>query len=89
MPKPVTTIPEPQVKPDPQSESRSRRVFTTEYKLSIIRKADACKHGELGELLRKEKLYSNQLSQWRRELAEGGASKRYPNQLQVPPQAQC
>ena len=69
---PKTPLPEAQVKPDPQLESRSRRVFTTEYKLSVIRKADACKHGELGELLRQEKLYSNQLCQWRRELSEGG-----------------
>ena len=42
-------------------------------KLNIIRKADACQHGELGALLRKENLYSNQLSQWRRELTAGGA----------------
>ena len=34
--------------------------------------ADACKHGELGALLRREKLYSNQLSAWRREYAQGG-----------------
>jgi len=72
MPKPMTEFPETQVKPDPKSETRTRRVFTPEYKLTILRKADACKHGELGQLLRKEKLYSNQLSQWRRELAEGG-----------------
>ncbi|MBE0494757.1 MAG: hypothetical protein IBX48_10530, partial [Thiomicrospira sp.] len=30
------------------------------------------KHGELGTLLRREKLYSNQLAQWRREFAEQG-----------------
>ena len=47
------------------------RVYA-EYKLSIIQQADACKHGELGALLRREKLYSNQLAQWRRELAEDG-----------------
>ncbi|EQD31469.1 hypothetical protein B2A_03284 [mine drainage metagenome] len=28
-----------------------------------------------GELLRREKLYSSQLAQWRRELAEGGAER--------------
>jgi len=47
-------------------------VFTTEYKLKILAKADACQRGELGPLLRQEKLYSNQLQQWRREFAEGG-----------------
>lgn len=72
MPKPTTTLPESQVKPNPKAESRTRRTFTIEYKLSILSQADACKHGELGELLRREKLYSNQLSQWRREFAEGG-----------------
>lgn len=40
--------------------------------MSIIQQADACKHGEVGKLLRREKLYSNQLAQWRRDLAEQG-----------------
>jgi transposase-like protein len=71
MPKPVTVI-NPKVEPNPALEKRMRRSFSTEYKLSIIQQADACKHGELGELLRREKLYSNQLSQWRREFAEQG-----------------
>jgi transposase-like protein len=53
-------------------KTRSRRAFTKEYKLSILRKAEACKHGELGELLRKEKLYSNQLSLWRRKFIKSG-----------------
>jgi transposase-like protein len=61
-----------QVTPDPKLEKRSRRVFKPEYKLRIIQEADACKHGELGALLRREKLYSNQLSDWRREYAENG-----------------
>lgn len=73
MPKPIATI-EPKVMPDPKLEQRTRRVFTPEYKLSIIQQADACKHGELGALLRREKLYSNQLAQWRRELAERGVA---------------
>jgi hypothetical protein len=33
------------VKPDPNLEKRIRRVFTGDYKLSIIQQADACKHG--------------------------------------------
>jgi transposase-like protein len=60
------------VKPEPNLERRIRRVFTSDYKLSIIQQADACKHGELGQLLRREKLYSGQLLQWRREMAEHG-----------------
>lgn len=69
---PKNTTVDPQVKPLPELEKRSRRLFTTEYKLSIIQQADACKHGELGALLRREKLYSNQLAQWRREFAAEG-----------------
>lgn len=59
MPKPITIV-EPKVMPDPKLEKRTRRIFTVEYRLSIIQQADACKHGELGALLRREKLYSNQ-----------------------------
>ncbi|CAM4022685.1 hypothetical protein VA7868_04597 [Vibrio aerogenes CECT 7868] len=69
---PKNTTVDPQVKPSPALEKKTRRVFTTEYKLSIIQQADACQHGELGALLRREKLYSNQLSLWRREFAENG-----------------
>jgi len=61
MPKSVPVVPETEVKPDPSLERRTRRKFSADYKLRIIREADTCKHGDLGVLLRKEKLYSNQL----------------------------
>ena len=61
-----------QVIPDPILEKRTRRQFTPDYKLRILAQADACKHGELGALLRREKLYSNQLSDWRKEYAQRG-----------------
>ncbi len=67
MPKPMT-----QIIPNPKLEKSPRRTFSTEYKLKIIQQADACKHGELGALLRREKLYSQQVSTWRKELAERG-----------------
>jgi|APCry1669189070_1035195.scaffolds.fasta_scaffold116973_2 transposase len=72
MPKPETTLPPQEVNPDPALEKRARRVLSADYKLRILREADACARGELGELLRREKLYHAQLSQWRRELAESG-----------------
>lgn len=72
MPKPQSALPVTQVSPDPALEKRTRRQFTAEYKLRIIAQADACKHGELGVLLRQERLYSNQLSGWRREFAQHG-----------------
>ena len=75
MPKPPTELPDHQVTPNPKLEKRTRRRFSTEYKLSILAEADACPHGDLGELLRREKLYSSQLTTWRKELAENGVEK--------------
>ena len=72
MPQPVSELPDSQVTPAPELEKRTRRTFTAEYKLRILTEADACQRGELGALLRREKLYSNQLQQWRRELAQEG-----------------
>lgn len=81
MPKEPSRHPDTQVKPDSKLEKRTRRVFKAEYKLRIIQEAEACKYGELGALLRKERLYSNQLSDWRREYADnglGGLGKSLP-----------
>ena len=72
MPKSISERPNTQVTPEPALEKRTRRQLTPEYKLRIIAQADACKHGELGALLRREKIYSSQLSDWRREFAENG-----------------
>ena len=72
MPKTPSALPDTQVTPDPTLEKRTRRQFTPEYKLRIIAQADACEHGELNGLLRRERLYSNQLLGWRREFAQHG-----------------
>ena len=74
MPKEPSQQPDPQVTPNPKLEKRSRRVFTTEYKLKIIQQADECKHGEVGKLLRRENLYSAQLNEWRRQYAQNGVA---------------
>ena len=74
MPKSLSERPDTQVTPEPALEKRTRRQFKPEYKLRIITEADACQHGELGALLRREKLYSSQLSGWRREFAENGVT---------------
>jgi len=43
-----------------------RRRFSAEYKRKILKAVDACRQqGELGELLRKEGLYSSHLTSWR------------------------
>lgn len=73
MPKPVAeAFVDTQVMPEPMLEKRTRRRFTAEYKLRVIAEADQCRRGELGALLRRESLYSNQLQAWRRQLAESG-----------------
>ena len=61
-----------------------RRRFTAEYKRRIVRAADRCtKSGEIGALLRREGLYSSQLTNWRAardrgELAGLAPQKRGP-----------
>lgn len=52
-------------------EKPSRRKFNAEYKLRIMREADACKPGGLGAFLRREGLYFSNLTCWRRQMAEG------------------
>jgi transposase len=74
MPKSISDLPDTQVTPEPALEKRTRRQLTPEYKLRIIAEADACRRGELGALLRREKLYSSQLSNWRREFSENGVA---------------
>jgi transposase len=55
--------------PDPEVPAKpQRRRFTAEYRLRILKQADACKKsGELGALLRREGLYSSHLTHWRRQ----------------------
>src|SRR5687767_4395749 len=56
-------------------ERPKRRAFTAEYKLRIVREADAALasgvEGAVGELLRREGLYSSHLTVWRRERDAG------------------
>ena len=82
----------PEGAPDPEvTERAKRRRFTAEYKLRILREADACTgDGDLGALLRREGLYSSHLSTWRRqrdELTKAGlkARKRGPKAKAVDP----
>ncbi len=49
-----------------------RRVFTAEYKLSILAEYDACSEsGEKGAILRREGLYSSLVTDWRRQHRQG------------------
>lgn len=74
MPKSVFDRLPTEVTPDPSLEKRTRRTFSTDKKLRILTQADACKRGELGALLRREKIYHHQLADWRREFAANGVA---------------
>ena len=71
--------------PDPAVVAKaSRRRFTAEYKVRILREVERAKApGEIGAILRREGLYSSLLTQWRRDrdrVAKAGlaATKRGP-----------
>jgi len=58
---------------DPEvPEKARRRRFSAKYKLRILDEADQCtEHGRLGELLRREGLYSSHLTCWRKQRRDG------------------
>ena len=60
-------------RPDPEVPERARRrTFTAKYKLEILTKADACTApGEIGDLLRREGLYTSHLTYWRKQRDAG------------------
>ena len=83
-----TAIPDPEVVP-----KAKRRQFTAEYKLRILREADACTEpGQIGSLLRREGLYSSYLSKWRQQQEEGQlqalSSRKRGRKSQEPPVAE-
>ena len=50
----------------------TRRRYSAEYKLRILREADAStRGGEIGALLRREGLYSSNLTAWRKQREKG------------------
>jgi transposase-like protein len=63
----ATVIPDPEVAAKP-----TRRRFTAEYKLEILREAESQREpGAIGALLRRAGLYSTHLSAWRRQRERG------------------
>jgi transposase-like protein len=69
----------------------TRRRFSVDYRLRILKEADGCKKaGELGALLRREGLYSSHLITWRQQRERGAlvgmrATKRGPKPRPVDP----
>ena len=53
------------------------RRFSAEYKVRILREAEACtRPGEIGALLRREGLYSSNLTTWRSQRERGELPSR-------------
>lgn len=59
--------------PDPEVSARSqRRHFSASYKARVVEEAEGCAEpGAIGALLRREGLYSSQLSSWRKQYRAG------------------
>ena len=62
----VVAVPDPEVNDKPK-----RRRFKASYKLAILRELDACPRGGKGAILRREGLYSSQVTQWRKDREDG------------------
>jgi transposase len=81
-------------RPDPEvPEKAQRRRFSPEYKLRILEEADRCREaGEIGALLRREGLYTSNLSTWREQRRIGVLSalsaKKRGRTLRRDPQAE-
>ena len=60
-------------------EKPVRRRFDAKYKLRVLEQADRCTEvGQLGQLLRREGLYSSHLTTWRRQREEGTLAALQP-----------
>lgn len=59
--------------PDPEVAAKpTRRSFTAQYRLRIVQEAERCTGpGEVGQLLRREGLYSSHLANWRKAYEDG------------------
>ncbi len=74
--------------PNPEVvEHARRRQFTADYKVRILRDADACEPGQLGVLLRREGLYSSHLTHWRQQRDRGLLAALAPQRRGRPAQA--
>jgi transposase-like protein len=68
-------------------EKASRRKFTADYKLRILKEAELCHDpGQRGALLRREGLYSSHLTTWRRQAQQGTLQALSPRRRGPKPQ---
>lgn len=67
-----------EVKTEPTLERRTRRQFSSAEKQRLLAEMDALPRGEKGAWLRRNGLYSAQLSDWRKALNETGTQGLEP-----------
>jgi len=79
----------PPARPDPEVVAKpKRRRFTAEYRLRILEEADRCTEpGEVGQLLRREGLYSSHLTAWRKARRNGALRGLAPKKRGAKPKA--
>ena len=67
-------------KMDPEVNAKpERRNFSAEYKRRILEEADACTEaGQIRALLRREGLYSSNLTHWRQQMSKGALKALSP-----------
>ncbi len=84
----IASVPDPEV-----PEKATRRRFTVEYKLRILREAQDCREQhQLGAMLRREGLYHSNLATWRKQVEKGtidalSSKKRGPKARRPDPSA--
>lgn len=57
-------------RPDPEIRPK-RRIHTPAFKLAILDELDKAKSGERGEIMRRENVWSSQITDWRRQRDDG------------------
>jgi transposase len=75
--------------PDPEVAAKPRRRrFTAEYRLRILEEAERCTmSGEVGQLLRRQGLYSSHLTAWRKTRRDGALQGLASKQRGAKPKA--
>src|SRR6266542_1170084 len=69
---PISKKSEGNVEPNSEVLLRAqRRTFTAAYKQAIVQECDTCASGEVGQILRREGLYSSHLAKWRKQRVQG------------------
>ncbi len=65
------------------SMKRRRRRFANEFKLRILKEIDAgTQPGKIGAILRREGLYSSNITKWREQLEQGKLNKKLKDKNQ-------